>query len=490
MRKKVCFSLIAAILVSSLLMGGYSFMKKELNLYPRNEKSWVGDPMPYFDGKKFQVFYLEDLRNGEKGFHPWSLMTTSNFHSYQDKGIVLPYVNDHESMELALGTGSVIQDQEGLYHAFYTGHNGALTPKEAVMHATSTDLTTWDKRPDDTFWSSEDYEKNDFRDPYVVFNAEANNYWMLLTTRQNDTGVIAKYTSEDLINWQDEGVLFENDMGTDSNLECPTLIEFGGKWYLTFSDQWPERIVHYRVADNPAGPFEKPAEDSWDGNGFYAGRLEKDQENLYVFGWVPTKVNYDDNGNYDWAGNLVVHQLIQKSDGTLEAQLPDSIQKAMKTTKTVKMIDATDGVIYEKKQIEFEGKSLESARFEANDKTTKISGNIRLDVKNSKFGFGFNAKGTNESSLNIVVDSEKNEAAFYAVPYHQAEEAEPETVIQLDLKDRESIDFQLVSEDNVLVLYLNNKKAMSTRMFQMKGQPWEMFSDNSKIEVTEFIQQH
>lgn len=489
MRKRMYLSLLTIILVSSLLIVGYSFIKQELNLYPRNEKSWVGDPMPYFDGKDFQIFYLEDLRNGEKGFHPWSLMTTNNLYSYQDKGIVLPYVNDHESTELALGTGSVIQDQKGLYHAFYTGHNGALTPKEAIMHATSTDLTVWDKHRDDIFWGSEEYDQNDFRDPYVMFNAETNNYWMLITTRQNDKGVIAKYTSKDLINWQDEGVLFENDMSTDSNLECPTLIEFGGKWYLTFSDQWPERVVHYRVADKSAGPFEKPTEDSWDGNGFYAGRLEKDQENLYVFGWVPTKVNYDDNGDYDWAGNLVVHQLIQKEDGSLEAKLPDSIQKAMKTTKKVKVIDATDDTIYEKKQLNFKGKALESVRFEANEKPTKISGTIHLDDINSKFGFGFNAKGHNESSLNIVIDSGKNEVAFYAVPYQQTEETEPETVIQLGLEDRKSIDFQLMSEDNVLVLYLNNKKAMSTRMFQMKGQPWEIFTDNSKIEITEFIQQ-
>ncbi|WP_007960609.1 hypothetical protein [Pelosinus fermentans] len=34
----------------------------QLTIFPRTGYSWVGDPMPYYDGNKFQVFYLEDLR--------------------------------------------------------------------------------------------------------------------------------------------------------------------------------------------------------------------------------------------------------------------------------------------------------------------------------------------------------------------------------------------------------------------------------------------
>ncbi len=52
-------------------------------------------------------------------------------------------------------------------------------------------------------------------------------YWMLITTRKNNSGVIALYTSDDLRVWKDQGILFKNDMGTDSNLECPTLIKYG-----------------------------------------------------------------------------------------------------------------------------------------------------------------------------------------------------------------------------------------------------------------------
>ena len=31
-------------------------------VYPRSNESFVGDPMPYFNGEEFMIYYLEDLR--------------------------------------------------------------------------------------------------------------------------------------------------------------------------------------------------------------------------------------------------------------------------------------------------------------------------------------------------------------------------------------------------------------------------------------------
>lgn len=77
----------------------------------------------------------------------------------------------------------MIKDKEGLYHAFYTGHNDTYEPKEAVMHATSMDLDNWTKIPEDTVYAGETYSQDDFRDPYVLYVAEEQQYWMLISTR-------------------------------------------------------------------------------------------------------------------------------------------------------------------------------------------------------------------------------------------------------------------------------------------------------------------
>ena len=85
-------------------------------LYPKAEESFVGDPMPQYDGDEFVVYYLEDLRDGQIGFHPFSLMRTKDFLHYEDIGEVIPYVNEEDSPEKALGTGSIIKDDKGEYH--------------------------------------------------------------------------------------------------------------------------------------------------------------------------------------------------------------------------------------------------------------------------------------------------------------------------------------------------------------------------------------
>ncbi len=320
------------LLIVPLLLGGMQLMKSEKStitaLYPRSPESFVGDPMPYYNGKDFLIYYLEDQRLDTIGFHPFSLLRTRNFYQYVDEGEVLPYVNEEDSIERALGTGSITQDKQGTYHAFYTGHNGSLTPKEQIMHATSRDGVKWEKIEHDTFKAGPNYAADDFRDPFVFWEEESQEYWMLITTRANDTGVIARYTSTDLSNWQDEGIFFSNDLGDDSNLECPSLVHYQGKWYLAFSDQFGKRLVHYRVADEITGEFKRVDESDYvDGAGFYAGRLETDGENLYLVGWIPTKDNHEDRGNYNWAGNLAVHQLRSNEAGILSPTLPIAATK-------------------------------------------------------------------------------------------------------------------------------------------------------------------
>jgi sucrose-6-phosphate hydrolase SacC (GH32 family) len=48
------------------------------------------------------------------------------------------------------------------------------------MHAVSDNLINWKKVPEDTFFAPESqYEMNDWRDPFVFFNDEKREYWML-----------------------------------------------------------------------------------------------------------------------------------------------------------------------------------------------------------------------------------------------------------------------------------------------------------------------
>jgi len=470
------------VLMGLMLVGCGSVKQDGLSIFPKPIKSWVGDPMPYYDGKNFQVFYLDDLRDGDAGFHPWSLLTTNNFYEYKSEGIVIPYSKNTSHQDSALGTGSVIKDKNGLYHAFYTGHNGVKVPKEAIMHATSKDMKNWSKIPEDTFLASAQYSADDFRDSYVIYNEDYKQYWMLITTRKNNMGVIALYTSDDLKKWTDEDVLFTNDMGSDSNMECPTLIKYGKYWYLTFSDQWPNRVVHYRIAKDSKGPFNKPTLDYFDGNGFYAGKLEKDSKNLYLFGWTPTKVNYDDSMKYDWAGNLVIHQINQKENGELYPSPVEKIVKKFNHSIKLDALTQTQTVKASKQDYSFSGKDYEVVTFPEIEGINKITGKINIKSKTSRFGFMFDVGNDSNSALNIVINNETKQLEFYNVSTDKILGSEPQSVMPLEFKENDILDFTLLIDDSVSVLYVNNKAVLSSRMFTMQKHKWGIFSIDSNVE--------
>lgn len=455
---------------------------EDITIFPARSETWVGDPMPYYDGEKFNIFYLEDLRDGDVGFHPWSLFTTKNFYEYEDVGEVIPYSKSTQDQDLALGTGSVIKDSNGLYHAFYTGHNPKKIPKEAIMHATSTDMKKWTKVPEDTFLAGDQYEGNDFRDPYVIYNEDYKEYWMLITTRKDNSGVIGLYISNDLKTWEDQGVFFENDMETDSNLECPTLIKYGDYWYLSFSDQWPERVTHYRIANDSKGEFTIPEQDYFDGNGFYAGRMEKDSKNLYMFGWTPTKVMYNDLENYDWAGNLVVHQLEQKENGELYPVPVQSIVDKVSNDIKNNPISYTETIKRKKNTYTFSGKDYEAVKFDSIEGINKITGKINLKSDTGKFGFMFNVDEENVGSLNIVFDVKKQEIQFYNTSTEDVLSKKPQLTRPLCFNGDGNLDFTILIDDSIAVIYINDEAILSTRMFLLQDRQWGIFSmDNNLI---------
>lgn len=452
----------------------------DVQLFPVSDAGYVGDPMPYYEDGVFHVFYLQDARDGNTGYHPWALYETGNFYEYEDKGAVIPYADSIEAQDIALGTGSVIKDKDGLYHAFYTGHNDTYSPKEAVMHATSKDMAQWTKIPEDTFSATDAYSKDDFRDPYVLYVEEEQQYWMLVTTRHNNTGVLVKYTSKDLKSWKDNGIFFENDMGTDSNMECPTLIQWQGKWYLSFSDQWPKRLFHYRVSDSISGPFTIPEQDIIDGNGFYAGRLESDGKNMYAFGWNATKIDHSDNQDYDWAGNLVVHQLNQGEDGSLVPVLNTSVKEGVKKELSLVPLRMTETITKDGDNYKFKGKDYEVIEFKNMLGSYLFEATVKDFKDGERFGFAFNTGEDAVGSLNIVFDVKENKLKFYNTNELYAADAQSE--IDMDFSKTDKMNISMLIADGVVSVYANGQCALTARMNSSQGMTWGIFGINTGIQ--------
>lgn len=479
--------IMAALLAASSLCLTNSPVLAYPSIFPDSGYSWVGDTMPFFDGKEFRIFYLEDLRDGDTGFHPWSLLTTKDFTDYQHDSKVIPYDTSNEfAKDSALGTGSVVKGKDGLYHAFYTGFNWRSMPKETIMHAISRDLVSWQKVPEDSFHGSKPYIYDDtFRDPNVFYNEDYGEYWMLITTRSKKArGVIALYTSKDLKHWEDQGIFFENDMGSDANMECPTLLKYGDYWYLTFSDQWPSRVVHYRMAKDSKGPFVKPERDYFDASGFYAGKMVEDKDNLYLVGWTPTKAGGKDKNPTDWAGNLVAHQLKQREDGTLYPVPVEKMTERMQKPVEMAPITERGTVNGAGESYHFDGTGYADVVMPKMEGIRKITGHFKVAKQQGQFGLMFNVGPNQTGSLNLVFDPAKQQVAFYNTDTSRVHAAKPELAVPVSLQPDESYDFTLLIDGTVAVLYINDQMALSTRMYDLPEHQWGIFSAGSEVTLT------
>lgn len=478
--KKIILVVSAALLALSLInMPAWSQPSKETlhnksisyvnDFFPRVEGSFIGDPMPVYNDGEFDIFYLNDVRGGsDLGVHAIHLLSSTNLYNYQNHSEVIPYVNDVDDPELLLGTGSIVKVGD-TWHAWYTAHNENVFPVESIMHATSKDRLHWVKHPQDTILPGDNYRGNDFRDPHVVWVEEKKEYWMLITTRRDGRGVIARYSSTDLKNWEDRGVFFDNDTITsNSNLECPTLVFFNGRWYLSFSDQWPLRLTQYRVADNPDGPWRKMDNYAVDGSGFYAGKLALKNDRLFVFGWIPTKAGSSDSGNIDWAGNLVVHELIADEQGQLKSILSQELQTVINdnpgpvtTLKSGKML---------KTATQFG--SLQSAVYPPLPKRGELSATIDIPSAGMVMSFGLIDDRVSDAKLNVVFNKSKGKVYFFNAPLASIHQANAESWVNVPLDEK--IELRVLLQDSVAVFYINNKAAFSTRMYSMPEKPWSI----------------
>jgi len=241
-----------------------------------------------------------------------------------------------EDQDRSVFTGSAIE-KDGVFRIFYTGYNPRRKepgkPLQVVMRATSADLRTW--RKDDEFRLSAalelGYEADDWRDPFVFWNAEAEEYWMLLAARKQagpsrNRGCLALAASPDLERWEVREPFWAP--GEYFTHECPDLFRIGDWWYLVYSTFSERFVTHYRMSRSLRGPWLAPANDTFDARAYYAAKTAGDGRRRFVFGWLPTRAGERDDGGWEWGGELVVHEVVQQPEGTLTVRLPGSVRAA------------------------------------------------------------------------------------------------------------------------------------------------------------------
>lgn len=437
----------------------------EYTIYPAPDGGFVGDTMPFVTEGRLELYYLYDTTQNGQGYHPIYKYSTDNFYDYKDHGKMLNYglMSDPDP---AIGTGSVLFGQDGQYHLFYTGHNDVSRSsgkgRECVMHAVSSDSENWTKIPEDTFYSEENYSGDDFRDPFVFWNEEENCYWLLIAAREKTHGgVVAKYTSDDLKTWTICEPLFAPH--DQYMLECPDLFKLGDKYYLIYS--W-DCVTYYAMADSMNGPFTIPKDNVLDGKNFafYAAKTGELNGTRYLCGWIGRPTLTSDTGMYDWAGNMLNHQITQREDGTLGVREPESFSEYFTEDLTFKAITkigkvkSKDGVI----TLDAEGEKYALSDLGSRVATMMLECDVKLE-ENGCAGFAFGGAGTDEEYTALCLDAANGMLHYEGNTIEELATWDPVNFTKFDFSKNEIHHVKLICENEIIVMYVDDMKALSTR---------------------------
>jgi beta-fructofuranosidase len=473
--------ILAVVLLAALLLtacGGPGTLPDEpyaavpYQLFPAPEGAYVGDTMPFVtaDGM-LELYYLYDTDHNGQGYHPIYRYRTDDLVGYEDLGMALNYGMMSEP-DPALGTGSVMQDQNGLYHLFYTGHNDTGNSgmgRECVMHATSPDRETWTKQPEDTFFAPENYSHDDFRDPEVFWVEEDQCYWLLIAARDNVLGgVVAKYTSEDLKTWEFQGPIYAPM--AQYMLECPDLFNIGGTWYLTYS--W-DCVTYYAIGESMNGPFTAPADNILDGQGqmsgngfvFYAAKTARMNDDTYLCGWLGRAGLSGDSGVYQWAGSVLNHQLVQHEDKTLGVDAPETYADYFTADKPFRAVKKEGGVKISDNNITLSPKDDVYALADMGTRPASVL--LECDVTldgDGRVGFAFGGSEKDPTYTALCLDAGRDQIHYEGYEIEDLRDMDPVALTRFAFKESAVHHVKLVCENEIVVLYIDRTKALSCRI--------------------------
>lgn len=315
-----------------------------------NDK-WIWDSWYAKDGDTYHGFFLQadkslidpDLRhfNVTQGH-----ATSTDLVNWAHLGTMFGPSKTKAWDDSTTWTGSVVQDDVGLWHLFYTGTSKADgSMYQRVGHATSTDLHVWERVGDGlcldlTGPVADRYEKDHMighwhdramRDPWVMKDPKGEGWLMYFTARApgiaepNGGGAIGFATSKDLMTWELQPPVFTGGFG---QLEVPQVFQVGGKWFMLFctsSQHWSEAYRafnpqspvtgnHYLMADDVRGPWTIAPGPFFDGAEpcrRYAARIVAGPEGLVILGFA--------DGGKDVFGGYVMNPepVVLGADGLL-----------------------------------------------------------------------------------------------------------------------------------------------------------------------------
>ena len=450
-----------------------------MKLFYEPNNAYFGDCMPFYHDGTFYVFHQRDARN-PRPFEPfeWSLATTKDFVHYEDKGVAIPKEGD-DSPEQYIFAGSVFEGNHK-FHAIYTAYNRdfAAQGKDAqvLMSAESDDLLNWKKTGKFVLPAPEGYDGNDWRDPFILWEEESQQYIMILGARKlqgkkKRTGRTVWFTSKDLAEWHFEGDFWAPE--TFTMHEMPDLFKIGDWWYHIVTEYSDRSKMVYRMSKSLNGPWIAPKDDAFDGRAYYAGRTFELNGQRILFGWVATKDKDDDDENFIWAGTFMAHEVYQKEDGTLGVRIPETVWNAF--DKEEKKDDFV---------IDTPTKSSEVVVGRNTGDIFKFEADVEFSEGTRTFGVRFYEDEDKAESYQFVFNVTENRYVFEKKP-NWPWPANQNIGLErpIDLIPGKKYNIRMIVDDTIATIYVDGV-ALNARAYKRPGESLSLFASEGSMKIT------
>lgn len=205
------------------------------------KKGWLNDPngLCYFNGY-YHIFYQHVPQCEYPWKYPmvWGHARTKDFISYEELPVAIHADAPYD--ESGVWSGTAIE-KDGLLYAFYASVDAQQ--KQTISIAYSADGITFEKYSGNPVISEYPYDcDGNFRDPAVFHYG--NSYYLVIASadRENNTGLLLLYKSQDMFDWNFSGIL--QAYRNCKFCECPSFLRLGEKFLLAAS-VCPNDREHY-----------------------------------------------------------------------------------------------------------------------------------------------------------------------------------------------------------------------------------------------------
>ncbi|HEV2481507.1 MAG TPA: family 43 glycosylhydrolase [Puia sp.] len=297
--------------------GNIDYFKPKGNLF-------VGDCIPFYHDGKYYLYWLLDSAHhkalGGLGGHQWALSVSSDLRTWKQYPVVLGI---DEAWEKSICTGSVAY-HAGKFYAFYATRliDSSGKVNEQLSYAVSDDGIHFVKqKPNPFYTSAPGYSKRNFRDPKVVIDPDGTFHLFVASDEDNaptvDRGALVHLTSKDLKHWEVRPPLI---YGQTDVPECPDYFLWKGWYYIVYGRAGN---TFYLKSRHPYGPWEYPRYQALNEDWVNVAKTAEFNGGRRIeAGWIPSRRDEKDDNGEVFGGNIVLRELTQEQDGTLNTSFP------------------------------------------------------------------------------------------------------------------------------------------------------------------------